>query len=178
LQHVVVRTAGDPMALAPAIRGAVSSVDSDLAVSGLQSLDALREASVADTRTGALMLGFAAAMALLLAATGLYAVLAYTVKERTHEIGVRMALGARPAQVVWELTRQGLVLTAFGLGVGVLVALALSRTLRSLLFGVDPIDPLALSVGGLTLGMVALLAAWVPARQAASVHPAVALREE
>ena len=138
----------------------------------------LVERSMARTSFTLVMLGIAAAVALLLGAIGIYAVISYAVSQRTREIGVRMALGAERADVSSMVVRQGMVLAGLGVGVGLVAALGLTRLMSSLLFGVTAVDPPTYGVVSVALAAVAVLASWLPARRAASVDPAVTLRQE
>jgi putative ABC transport system permease protein len=175
---LVIRTDGDPLALAPAIRQAVWSMDKDQPVVDIRSMEDLLWVSLARARFSAVMLGVFAGMALLLAITGIYGVVSYSVAERTREIGIRVALGALPADVLRMVLRQGLMLAGFGVGIGVAAALAATRLLASLLFGTSPSDPATFaSVAGLLIA-VTLSACYVPARNAMKVDPMVALRYE
>jgi ABC-type antimicrobial peptide transport system permease subunit len=124
------------------------------------------------------LLGGFAALALVLASLGIYGVLSYTVAQRRREIGIRMALGAHAGQVVRMVVRQGLALWAIGIAIGLLAALALTRALASLLYGVSATDPLAFAAGAVALGLVAAVASWLPARQAARVDPMITLKAE
>jgi len=175
---LVVRTAGDPLALAGAVRSQVLSVDAEQPPYDLRSLEQLISDDLSGVEYSArTMMGFGV-LALVLAAAGIFAVMAYSVLERTHEIGVRMALGARRADVVRLVLGNAARLSGVGLGIGVAGALAMTRLLTSLLFGVVRMD--LVSIAGLTalLAGVATLAAYVPARRAATVDPLVALRHE
>ena len=175
---LVIRTDGNPLALAPAVRQAVWSLDKDQPVVDIRSMEDLLWVSLARARFSTVVLAVFAGMALLLAITGIYGVLSYSVAERTREIGIRVALGAQRTNVLRMVLRQGLVLAGFGIAIGVAAALAATRLLASLLFGVGPNDPLTFaSVAGLLLA-VALSACYVPARKATKVDPMVALRYE
>ncbi|MBW3552449.1 MAG: ABC transporter permease [Gemmatimonadetes bacterium] len=168
----------DPATLFPEIRAAVQQLDPSVAVANPQTMDAVVANSVSGLSFTMTLLGFAAAAALLLSAVGLYGVLSYLVQRRTSEIGIRMAMGAAPAGVQRMVVGGSLRVAALGLGIGVLCALALTRTLSGLLYGVEPTHPGAYLVAAGVLAAVAALASWIPARRAATVDPVVALRNE
>jgi putative ABC transport system permease protein len=176
---LVVRSeAEDPLALAAAVRSAVWSVDGDQPVWKVRSLESLVEGSLGLRRFLVKLMTVYSLLALALAALGLYGVIAYAVASRTHEIGVRMALGAAARDVLGLVLARGLRLAGLGVAAGLLAALALGRAVSGLLFGVSAWDPLTLvSMAGLLLG-VALLASWLPARRATRVEPIAALRYE
>ena len=160
------------------VRQAVSSVDSDLPLYQVHTLDYYYSKSMARTSFTLVMLALAGCMALLLGMVGLYGVIAYSVSQRTHEIGIRMALGAQKNDVLKLVVNGGMALTVMGVGVGVAGALALTRFLSSLLYGVKPTDPLTFVVVSLVLTGIALLACYIPARRATNADPIVALRYE
>ncbi len=175
---LVLRGHGDPRALAGQVRAAVRALDPDLVIDGITPLtDELALATAPSTVRTWLVTIFALA-ALLLAAIGLYGLLAGDVTQRTHEIGVRLALGAAPAQVRWMLVRRGLGLAGTGLVLGLVGALGLGRLLASLLFGISATDVAAFLGAGLAILLMALVACWLPARRAARLDPSVALRRE
>ena len=159
-------------------RQAVSSVDSDLPLYQVHTLDYYYYKSMARTSFTLVMLALAGGMALLLGIVGLYGVIAHSVSQRTHEIGIRMALGAQKRDVLKLVVNGGMGLTLMGVGVGVVGALVLTRFLSSFLYGVKPTDPLTFVVVSLVLTGVALLACYVPARRATKADPVVALRYE
>lgn len=175
---IVVRTAGDPLRLAAAVSSQISGLDRDQPVFDIGTLEQRLSDSLAPRRTKMVLLGSFAGLATLLAAAGIFAVISYTVAQRTHEIGVRMALGARGDHILKLVVRQGMVLAAAGIGTGVLVSLWLTRYLASLLYGVKPSDPLTFAVVAVLLTGVALLACILPAWRAAKVDPMMALRGE
>ena len=176
---VVAKTAGgDPLALIPLAREALRNADPRLPMVAPRTVQSIVEESLASTSFAVLLLGIASFIALILGAVGLYGVIAYVVSRRTQEIGVRMALGAPSGQVLREVISQGMVLTGVGLLVGLLGAWGMSRVLASLLFGVSATDPLTYVTVTAGLAVVAVLAAWVPARRASRVDPVEALRSE
>jgi ABC-type antimicrobial peptide transport system permease subunit len=134
--------------------------------------------SVAEPKFSALLLGLFAGLALILSCIGLYGVMSYAVAQRTRELGIRMALGAQTRDVLKLVVRQGMGLTLLGAAIGIAVAVALTRLMKSWLFGVNPTDPLTFAVAALLLTIVALLSCWIPARRAAKVDPIKALRFE
>jgi putative ABC transport system permease protein len=176
--YLIVRSSlGDVSALVPSIRREVAAVDADEAVGGVMSLDDLMRSSLGPARVNAAVMGVFAAAALLLAVLGVYGVLSYSVKQRRREIGIRMALGARGADVTRLVVGQGLRLVALGVTLGVAAALALGRGMAGLLFGVQPADPATLAAVAGVLGVTAVGASYLPARRAARVDPATVLRQ-
>ncbi|MEK6301926.1 MAG: ABC transporter permease [Acidobacteriota bacterium] len=175
---VVVRAGFDPKPLIPAIRDEVWAIDKDQPVTDIKTMDQYVADSVSPRRLNALLLGVFASLALVLASVGIYGVMAYSVTQRVHEIGIRMALGAQKTDVLRLVIGQGLVLTLIGMAIGSLAAVALTRAMKSLLFGVSATDPLTYAAVAAVLAGVALLACWLPARRAAKVDPMVALRCE
>jgi putative ABC transport system permease protein len=175
---LVVRAASDPASLAAAVRSKVQAVDPNQPVYDVATMEERFSQAVAPQRFNALVMAIFAAMAVILAGVGVYGVMAYSVTRRTHEIGVRMALGAQRQDVLKLVLRHGVLLVAFGIGLGVAGALALTRSLSSLLYGVKPTDPLTFVGVALVLISVALMASYIPARRATKVDPMVALRHE
>ncbi|MEJ7809495.1 MAG: ABC transporter permease [Gemmatimonadaceae bacterium] len=176
--NVLVRTAGDPLALASAVRREVRALDPNLPIFDVTSMEQFLDASVAGRRFIMGLLGAFAGVAIVMAAVGLYGVVAYAVSQRTREIGLRMALGAQRSDVTRMVVREGVVLTAVGVAVGLAAATASTRLMASLLYGVSATDPLVMAGVPALLFAVALLATWLPARRAARVDPMVALRSE
>jgi putative ABC transport system permease protein len=174
----VVRTAGEPLAIAGAVRSEVRSLDSQLPIDGVKTLDQYLAESVAQPRFNTLMLALFAGVALVLTSIGLYGIVAYSVIQRTPEIGVRMALGAQTGDVLRLILGQGIRLIMLGLAIGIIMSLALTRMMRSLLFDVSPTDVSTLVTISVILTVVALLACWIPARRAMRVDPMIALRRE
>jgi putative ABC transport system permease protein len=175
---VVVRGKLPPSALASAASGAVHALDKDLPVFAVRSMDEIIVRSVGDQRFAAYLFGLFAVLALVLAAVGIYGVMSHAVALGTHEIGIRMALGAQPGDVLGMVLRHGLKITLAGIGIGLAAALALTRVLASQLFAVTPTDPLTFLGVSLLLTGVALLACYLPARRATRVDPLIALRYE
>jgi putative ABC transport system permease protein len=175
---LVVRTAGDPLALAAAARAQVRSVDPDQPPYDLRTLDQLISDDLSGVEASANMMLAFGVIALVLSAAGIFAVMAYSVLQRTHEIGVRMALGAEHADVVRLVVGYAIKLALIGLAIGIPCALALTHALSSVLFGVIRMDPLTFATFTVLLALVAILAAYVPARWATKVDPIIALRCE
>ncbi len=175
---LVARTAGDPLAAVGPMKEAILTVDKDQPVTAVRSMEQVLADSLSQRRFTMLLLGLFAALALVLASVGIYGVMSYTVAQRTHEIGVRMALGARPADVLGLVVAQGMAIAGIGVGIGLAAALALTRLMSSFLFGVSATDPLTFIAIPLVLAGVALGACFVPARRATRVDPMVALRYE
>jgi putative ABC transport system permease protein len=175
---LVVRARGDAASLVPAIRSAIWSVDKDQPIVRVATMQTLVTASEAQRRFAMIIFEAFAVVALLLAATGLYGVLAGSVTERTREIGVRVALGATPALILWLVVRQGVGLALVGVAGGMLGAVAASRALISLLFGISPLDPSTYVEASILLVGISVIACWLPAWRAAQVDPAITLRAE
>ncbi|MBO0799351.1 MAG: ABC transporter permease, partial [Blastocatellia bacterium] len=173
---LVVRTAGDPSNLTAAIRNEVLNIDKEQPVSGIRTLEQLVSNSISQQKFSMLLLGVFAAVALVLATIGIYGVLSYAAAQRTHEIGVRMALGARAVNVMRMVIGHGMKLVLLGLTLGLGAALALTQLMKQMLFGVRAADPLTYALIALLLVLVALFACWIPARRAAKVDPMIALR--
>ncbi|HKG60288.1 MAG TPA: ABC transporter permease [Pyrinomonadaceae bacterium] len=177
-RDLVVRTKADRAVIAAAVRKAVWSVDKDQPVSNVRTVDEVFSAAISQERFQALMLGLSAALALVLACVGLYGLISYSVVQRTHEIGVRIALGAQPVDVLSLVIRQGMSLTFVGLVVGIVAGTFMTRVLSDMLFGVTPRDPLTFVGVPVLLLIVAFFACYIPARRATRIDPLVALRYE
>lgn len=177
-QFLVVRAARDPASLVEPIRRAVREIDPDQPLALVTTMDRELADAVAPRWFNALLLGLFAGVALLLAAVGLYGVMTHVVTQRTHEVGVRMAMGARERDVVRLVLRQVLGLVAVGTGLGLGLALGLTRVVRALLYQVSPTDPVTFAAVPLLLALVAVLAGWLPARRAARIDPMMVLRQE
>jgi putative ABC transport system permease protein len=176
--NLAVRTHMEPASLAPTILAQVHSLDPDLAVANIRTMTQVIRSSLASPQFDTVLLGIFAGLAMFLAAIGVYGVLAYTVAQRTHEIGIRMALGANRAEVLRMVLRQGTFMVATGMVIGWAGSLVVTRYLRSLLYDVKPTDPATFVAVSLVLVGVALAACYLPARRAANVDPMVALRQE
>jgi predicted permease len=177
-QDVVIRTAGDPMAFVPVLRREVRAIDPRIPVANPRTMETVFRESTARTSFTMTMLGAASGIALLLGLVGIYGVISYVVSQRTREIGVRMALGASGSKVRRMVLRQGLVLAAFGVVLGLLAAVALSRVMAALLYRVGAVDLVTYASVAAGLVAVAALASWIPALRAAAVDPSRALRAE
>jgi predicted permease len=175
---LVVRTTRDPAGMSEAVTKEIQAVDPEMPVFDVGTMDQRLHDSLARQRFAMFLLGLFAVIASILAAIGIYGVMAYSVNERTHEIGIRLALGAQPANVLQLVIRQALALTSLGIATGLACAFALTRVMSSLLFGVGATDGLTFVITTLLLGSVALFASYIPARRAARVDPMIALRRE
>jgi putative ABC transport system permease protein len=173
---LVARTTDDPMSVAAAIRGEVRHMDPNVPVSNVRTMNEVVAAALATPRLTGFILGSFAVIALALAAVGIYGVLAYVVSQRTHEIGIRLAIGAERSQVLGMVMWHGVSLAAIGIGAGLIGAFALTQLMRGLLYEVRPNDPITFVVVTATLFLIAILASWLPARRAMKVSPTVALR--
>ena len=176
--RLAVRTEGNPQALLPMVRRVVASIDPDLPVFDVKPLEAIAADAVASERFAVLLFGLFAALSLALSIVGIYGVLAYTVAHRLPELGVRVALGARPAQLLQMVLAQGARMAAIGIVLGAGMSILASRWIRGLLFGVQPFDPATLGAVAVLFGLVALAACIVPARRAARVDPLTAIRND
>jgi len=176
--YILVRTTGDPAAAIPSVRAALQRLAANLPYLNIQTMSDVLRPQLQPRRLGAAMFGAFGILALALAAIGLFGVISYAVTQRTHEVGIRLALGAQPAQVLRLVVRQGVVLTSIGLVIGIVAALAGARLISHFLFGVTATDPITFVGVSVALGAVAALASYVPARRAAKVDPLVALRSE
>jgi putative ABC transport system permease protein len=178
VRYVTVRTASDPAAFAEVVRREVAALDPDQAVAAMKTTAQLFSENVARPRFNTLLLGLLSALAALLAAVGIYGVVSYSVRQRTREIGIRLALGAQPRDVLRLVMRRGMALALAGVGSGLVIAAAASRLLNGLLYGVSAVDPVTFSAIAVGLTCVALLATYVPARRVTKVSPTNALRHE
>ena len=176
--EIIVRTSTNPMAMVPAMERVVRSVDKDAPITKIETVDQIIADSAAEPRFQTALLGAFGVLGLLLAIIGIYGVISYSVIQRTHEIGVRMALGAQPGDVLGIVIREGMLLAGAGVAIGIGGALALGRVLQSLLFEIKPTDPTTFIGVALLLTLVALFACYIPARRAMRVDPMVALRYE
>ena len=174
----VLRTAGEPMRVVPSVKRAVAEIDRDTPVAGVRTVEQTLDSQVRHLRLYMLLLTLFGVVAVVLAATGIYAVMAHSVSERTREIGIRMALGARTGDVLMMVGRQALHVIGSGTVLGLAGALALTRVMQSALFGVTATDPFTYVVGSLVLLLIAGAACLVPARRAAAVDPTLALKHE
>jgi Acidobacterial duplicated orphan permease len=177
-RYILVRTSGDPLAAIPNVRATLQRLAANLPYVNVQTLSDVLRPQLQPRRLGAALFGAFGILALALAAIGLYGVISYAVAQRTREVGIRLALGAQPAQVLRLVVRQGVLLTVLGLGIGIAGALVGARLIAHFLFGVSATDPITFAGVCVALGAVAALASYIPARRAARVDPIVALRSE
>jgi putative ABC transport system permease protein len=175
---VVVRTAGDPQSALPTIREALRAVDSNQPITASMTMQQLIERSVSGRRMSMLLMSIFAGLAMVMAAIGLSATISYTVSERTNEIGIRMALGAHKVDILSLIMRQAMLLTIIGIVIGLVGAYALTKLMSSMLFGVTATEPTAFLLVAAGLGIIALLACYLPARRATKIEPMIALRYE
>ncbi|MGA9770147.1 MAG: ABC transporter permease [Blastocatellia bacterium] len=174
----IVRTTGDPSLLLQAVKGEIWAVNKNLPFSSVATIEELVSRSLGERRFNLLLLGSFAAIALALASLGIYGLISFSTSRRTHEIGVRMALGAQTSDILRMILKEGMMLTVAGVGLGLAASMALTRLLSSFLFGVSSTDPLVYTGVSLLLAAVALLACYIPARRAMKIDPGVALRYE
>jgi ABC-type antimicrobial peptide transport system permease subunit len=174
----VVRTDLDPLSLGEAVKREIQKVDRQQPVFNIRSMGQVVSTLIAPQNFNTLLMTVFAAIALLLASVGIYGVMSYSVQQRTHEIGIRIALGAQKDDVVWLVVRQGMLVALVGVAIGLAASLALTRVLSSLLYGVSARDPIILAGVSILLVAVALVANYIPARRATKVDPMVALRSE
>jgi putative ABC transport system permease protein len=175
---MAVRTAGEPMGIHQGLAAAIRSVDPDLPMAELRTMRQVIEASMASDRFNMVLFGAFAALALLLAAVGIYGVMSFAVRQRTQEIGLRMALGAGRARVFRDVLRDGMTTALLGTVLGFAGAWSVGRLMRGMVYGVGVVDPITFLLATLTLLAAALVASFMPARRAASVDPMIALRQD
>ena len=175
---LAIRTRGATSGLVEEVKNQVWSLDSQIPVSDVHTMDELMAVSLAQQRFNMLLLGLFAALALILAAVGIYGAMAYVVSQRTHEIGIRTALGAQRRDVLRLVMGDGAKIALFGIAIGIVGALALTRLMAGLLFDVKPTDPATFAAVAILLALVALAACYLPALRATRVDPMVALRYE
>jgi putative ABC transport system permease protein len=175
---LMLQTSGDPAQVVSALRNEMMALDPQLPVYGVRMMDDLLEDTVATRRLAMNLLTAFAFLALVLVSVGIYGVMAYTASARTHEMGIRMALGARPTFVVGLVVRQGMALALAGLVIGTAVAFGLTHLMESMLFGVEPNDPMTFVAIPIILALVALAASYIPARRASRADPLAALRHQ
>ncbi len=176
--RVVVRTASDPMSVAAAVRAVLHQIDPQLAVDRVDTVERLRTESIAPPRVTAILLGLFAALAVIISGCGIAASLALSVRQRTSELGVRMALGASRGSIVWMVVREGLTLAAAGAVIGMVGAIALTRLLEAVLYATSPTDAVTFAAVSALFLAIALIACFIPARQVTAIDPVIALRQE
>jgi putative ABC transport system permease protein len=175
---VLIKGASDPNLLISSVRGAIREIDPDQPIYSVRTMNEIRAESVAGERLNLTLLSLFAGIALVLAIVGIYGVMSYSVTQRTHEIGIRMAIGARPRDVFKMVLGQGMKLALLGVVIGLASAFALTRLMETMLFGVEPTDKLTFAAISIMLITVALLACYLPGRRATKVEPTISLRYE
>src|SRR5262249_29996192 len=173
-----VRAGGDPLSLVAAVKNAIYAVDKDQPVFKVITMEKLAAESITLRRVSMLLVSGLSALALILAAIGIYGVMSYTISQQRREIGLRMALGAQASDVLKLVIGQGMKPAVVGMIIGLFASFALTRLIKSLLFGVSATDPLTFAGVGLLLALVALMACWIPARRATKIDPMIALHCE
>ena len=176
--NLVLRTSADPMSLVSAIRSRVTEMDRELPLSNMRTMEQILAESILRPRFNMLLITIFAAVAMMLASVGVYSVISYSVSQRTHEIGVRIALGAHPRDIFRMVVGQGLKLAITGVGIGVVAAFALTRVMAGLLYGVQATDPLTFAAISAGLIAIVIMASYVPALRATKVDPMISLRYE
>jgi putative ABC transport system permease protein len=176
--NLIVKSAADPAALTSSIRGAIASIDKDQPIFAIATMQELVNGSISTRRITLILLGLFSALALVLAAIGIYGVISYSVAQRTHEIGIRMALGADGGGVLRMILAQGVKIAGAGIGIGILASFGLTRLMTKLLYSVSAADPVTFAAVAIVLVLVAMLACYIPARRALRVDPIIALRYE
>jgi predicted permease len=177
-KRLMIRTAVDPHGLDTALRRELRSLDPDVPITDIRTMNEILSEQASDTRFTTLLLGALAALGVLLAIIGVYGVVSYLIVQRTHEIGVRLALGANRKDIVWMILRQGLLMALLGSGCGLLGAFAAQHSIAGLLYGISALDPLTFSAAALLMLLIAVLACTIPARRASRIQPMFALRDE
>jgi putative ABC transport system permease protein len=175
---IMLRTAASPLAQVGSIRDVLNQMNSQQVMYNIQTMDGIISGSLAARRFSMILLGIFAALAVVMSCVGIYGVISYLAGQRTHEIGIRMALGAERRDVLWMVLGDGAKMTLVGVAIGLVAALGLTRLMANMLFGVGARDPLTLAGVAFLLTLVALLASYIPARRATRVDPMVALRYE
>ncbi len=177
-QYLLVRTASEPTNLVRQLRQTIYELDGETAIDLVNTLAEVRSESLASPRLTAVLLTLLAALALVITAAGIAGVMSLSVTQRTHELGIRLALGATQSRVLWLVLRQGMALVSIGLAIGTAGALALTRLMTTLLFAVEPSDPLTFLAVSLVLAVAAAVMCYVPARRVTTIDPILALRGE
>ena len=172
------RSDGDPRTLVPALRAAVARINPDLPLFHIRTMQEQVATTIAEDRFLARLLLVFALLATVLSAAGVYGLVSYATERATREVGIRMALGAQPGQVLWMVLRKGMMLTIAGVVIGLAAALVATRVFASLLYGVSPTDPMTFAAVGVLMLIISLTACYVPARRALRVDPLIALRQE